>query len=487
MTEEAAPRIDEKPATHKKKLQLWLWISIGSVMVFLAVLTANNVYQKMKGGKSAAVEQAKPAGAKQGLDRQDQFEQLVTTRKSPTRGADDATGTTSPLEASFNKLQDGMPPAGSSGSKGFGFSGDKSMSETEDQKDLRKWKSSEELRALKSANTTWGLTKAVKASQTVSGASRANVAATATPSADMTSQIAQLNRPFTEGASLDQRRAEVKQRIEEAQKLRASLAMAGAAGIPQAGRAVTGIAAAGPGSVPVAPARAELKQVASGFDKPPADVVGYTKDNKYNADIAGKIKVTPGTVIETTLMNKAISDYMGSSLKAIVSHDVYDNSRQYVIFPKGTEINIGMIRTRNPNEAISNRVAFICKTGVLPYNEKMPNSNKIIDFSKATTSDREGVGAIEDQTDYHFMAQFLGVAAYALIGSGTSYSGTGQQEGSYAGTVGEGSRSQFAPLAQKYLSIVPTATIRPGQSFRVIIEDEMYVEPWSDLYAKYVD
>ena len=179
-------------------------------------------------------------------------------------------------------------------------------------------------------------------------------------------------------------------------------------------------------------------------------------------------------------MKKGISDYPGSSLKAIANRDVYDATRQFVIIPKGTEFNIKMVRTRNVNEAISNRVGFLVKEAVLP------NGNSI-DFSTASVSDREGVGAIEDQTDYHLMAQFLGVAAYALVGSQTSRSGTGDKESSYAGDVGENSRSQFAPLAEKYLNIVPTQTIRPGQSFQIITEQEMFIEPWSDLYAKYVD
>jgi type IV secretion system protein TrbI len=349
------------------------------------------------------------------------------------------------------------------------------IEESVESKAVRQWQSREELRALSAANKAWGLTKATKTGQGAlsmtpgSPGSRSDLQAAP---GNMNDQIAHLNRPMNDNASLDERRAEVKRRIAEAQQLRLSLQQNGAAGLPEAaGRpGATTQAMMSPQMAPAAPQRAQA----------PANVVGYPKKNQYDADTAGKIKVPPGTEITTTLMKKGISDYPGSSLKAIANRDVYDTTRQFVIIPKGTEFNIKMVRTRNVNEAISNRVGFLVKEAVLP------NGNSI-DFSTASVSDREGVGAIEDQTNYHLMAQFLGVAAYALVGSQTSRSGTGDQESSYAGDVGENSRSQFAPLAEKYLNIVPTQTIRPGQSFQIITEQEMFIEPWSDLYAKYVD
>lgn len=477
MTEEAAPRVEEKPATHKKKIQLWIFVSAGIVLGLLLVLTIINIVSKMNGGVKTKQVQQPEVVTRQTADRQDQFEQLVGNRKPTTRTATEGTtGTTdtSSLEQRFDQLRANTPEGRKAAEEA---ESEKALSVEE--KSLRQWKAREALRALESPKATWGLEKANARSNSPGGAAhaassgtRATSAPAAAPARDMNAQIAQLNRPFNDGDSLEQRRAEVRKRIEEAQALRATLARDGASGLP---------AAAARGAAPaVSPARQELQQVSSGFSKAPSNVVGYTKDNKYNADIEGKIKVPPGTEILTTLTKKAVSDYANSSLKAIVNRDVYDISRQYVIFPKGTEINIGIQRTRNVNEAISNRVAFLVKNGVLP------NGN-VIDFSKAATADREGVGAIQDQTDYHFWPQFFGVAAYALVSSQSSYSGTGDEEGSYAGDVGAGTREQFSPLVQKYLNIVPTQTIRPGQSFQVIIEEEMYVEPWSDLYAKYVD
>ncbi|WP_341524385.1 TrbI/VirB10 family protein (plasmid) [Pseudomonas sp. G.S.17] len=472
MTEESSPRVEEKPATHKRKVQLWLWASAGVVLTLLLVLTAMNIYQKMNGGLTKTRPEPAPvAGSKPGSDKQDQFNQLLSNRK-PTVRSEIEPAPAGSLEEQLNNIKGGAAPAAKTGRLG-GQEGENDTVSME-EKSLRQWKAREALRALDSAKTKWGLEKVSKSGSAASSGAHSSPAlanAPAAASGDMNAQIAQLNRPFTEGASLEQRREEVRQRINEAQKLRASLAANGAAGLPQSG----------PRPMDRVQVRQDLQQVSSGFNKPPENVVGYTEDNQYNADIAGKMKMPPGTEMTVTLTKKAISDYMNSSLKAIVNRDVYDITRQYVLVPKGTEINIGILRVRNVNEAISNRMAFMVKNAVRP-------DGKVIDFTKsASVADREGVGAIEDQTDYHFMAQFLGVAAYALVGTQSSYSGTGDKEGSYAGDVGENSREQFAPLVQKYLNIVPTQTIRPGQSMQIVLEKEVYIEPWSDLYAKYVD
>ncbi|WP_263147658.1 TrbI/VirB10 family protein [Pseudomonas sp. RIT-PI-AD] len=479
MTTEAAPRIDEQPATYRRKLQLWLGIAFGIVLALLFVLTLINIFSKMGGKAQPKTETAKVEQASQTGDREDQFNQLVANRR-PNRAAQDAGNGEgqSPLEESFNKLVQGGKEASSGVSATEGQQG-REPTQSAAEKAMRQWEQREKLRALQSAQSGWGLAKSNLGKRANASTSVATAPAMDSPSSaalaggnrDLMGSLDTLNRPLDETTSIEERRAEVRRRIEEAQRLRAELATKGTAGLPNA----SGLTAPDQEQ-----AKQQLQQVSSSFNRAPQDVVGYSKSNKYNADIAGKIKVPPGTLIPTTLMRKSISDYMTGSLQSIVSHDVYDTTRQYVLFPKGTEINIGVARTRNVNEAISNRVAFLVKEGVLP------NGNRI-DFTKASTVDREGVGAIEDQVDYHFMAQFLGVAAYAIVSSESSYSGSGDKEGSYAGDVGENTRREFSPLVQKYLNIVPTVTIRPGQSFRVIVEEEMYVEPWSDLYAKYVD
>lgn len=475
MTQESAPRIIEEPSTHKKKMQAYLGMAIGVVFFILLGMVVLNVWNKVKERQAPPkVDEVTTTEPPAAADRQAQFNELAKNRTGRVLPSESGAGD---INDQFNKIGNGMPPErnGRRGADERRASNDSDPDESPESKAVRQWKAKEELRALGAANKPWKLTTVGKGGQGggmgVPGAPAPMVAAQGTP-ANIQDQIAHMNRPLDENASLEDRRAEVKRRIAEAQKLRLSLQQNGAAGLPEAaGRPMANSASPMPTlNVPAAPQQ----------NKAPPNVVGYPKKNKYDADSEGKIKMPPGTEILTTLTKKGVSDYTGTSLKAIANRDVYDISRQYVLFPKGTEFNIKMVRTRNVNEAISNRVGFLVKEAVLP-------SGNSIDFSTASVGDREGVGAIEDQTDYHLIPQFLGVAAYALIGSRSSRTGTGDDESSFAGDVGENSRSQFAPLAEKYLNIVPTQTIRPGQSFQIVTEQEMYIEPYKDLYAKYVD
>lgn len=180
-------------------------------------------------------------------------------------------------------------------------------------------------------------------------------------------------------------------------------------------------------------------------------------------------------------MRKGVSDFEGGQLKGLVSRDVYDITRQHVAIPKGAEIIMRVHKAGNVNEAIQRRMGITNNWVVLPDGNK-------IDMSKAAGLDREGVAAIADQVDYHLLSQFLGVAAYALIGSSTSRSGSGSDNDStFAGDVGDSSRRQASSLVQKYLNIVPTITIRPGQTFYVSLEDDVYVKPWKHVYEDLAD
>lgn len=220
----------------------------------------------------------------------------------------------------------------------------------------------------------------------------------------------------------------------------------------------------------------------SDMNKAPNNVVGYTKDNSYNASTEGLVKISTGTIVNAITTMTAISDYQGGSLKAMITNDIYDASNTYILAPKGSEVIIRVVKASGVNEVIQNRVAFLPSWLVLPNGDR-------IDFSKTSGLDRMGIPAVEgDEVDRHFFAQFFGVAAYALIGTKTSYEGSGgNSDQSFAGNFGSGARSQAGGLAQKYLQVVPTVTLHAGQPIRIIVEDEIFVKPWGSIYENYIN
>ena len=225
--------------------------------------------------------------------------------------------------------------------------------------------------------------------------------------------------------------------------------------------------------------RQTLQSLEQSFSAPPPNIAGFTQQNQYNASTDGLFKLPIGTLIPGVVMSKVSSDNVGT-FKSLVSQDIFDANNEYVLIPKGAEIIAKSIQMSGPNGVINPRMGYTVPWIVLP------NGNKI-DLSKSTGLDREGMTGISDQVERHLMAQFLGVAAYALVANASSYEGTGTSfDDSYVGDLSQGIREQTSPLAQQYLAIKPTNIIRPGQSMNVIVEDEIYLKPWRHIYEDYL-
>lgn len=206
-------------------------------------------------------------------------------------------------------------------------------------------------------------------------------------------------------------------------------------------------------------------------------IVGANLEKAKELQLNG-VKLPTGTAIKAVLSQTVISDYANKPFKAQITQDVYDADYETILFPKGTIIDGRSVRVANINEPIQARMGLTINWFVLP------NGNRI-DFSQSASAlDSMGIGAIKDDVNYHAMAQFLGVLAYAVVASetasNTSSGFTG--ETNIKGDIGEGIREQFSPLASRYLSLVPTVTLNTGTPITVYIENEMHVEPWGTIY-----
>lgn len=188
----------------------------------------------------------------------------------------------------------------------------------------------------------------------------------------------------------------------------------------------------------------------------------------------GELLLPTGSVISAVLDMTMISDYDGP-WRALVERDVYDIAQEHILIPKGTRITGNTLRIGNVNEPIQARMGMPAKWAILPNGHR-------IDFSKQSALDHAGVAALKDQVNYHLLAQFLGVMAYAVLSSETDRTGTGiSNDTSFEGQVGQSMREQFAPLAARYLNLVPTITLRPGTPIKIFVEDDMYLRPWAKL------
>jgi type IV secretion system protein VirB10 len=194
--------------------------------------------------------------------------------------------------------------------------------------------------------------------------------------------------------------------------------------------------------------------------------------------MSGQKLIPTGTVISAVLDQKLMSDYTGP-FRGLVSRDVYDVTGTYIMIPKGCRVTGRSLRISNVNEPIQARMGLTVRWFVLPDGKRISLERRV------AALDQEGVPAIKDEVNYHFMAQFLGVAAYALLSSSTSYEGSGtDQEKSFEGNLSQSLREQFAPLAAKYLNLVPTITLNIGTPLNIFLEDDIYAYPWESLGGK---
>ena len=456
--EERQTRIDEKAATYKKKGQLYLIVAVGTITLFLFI---NMIYNIVNHNKKEDVKKAEPtAQQKSAADNDpDRFQKLLNNReKSLAQGDKSSEPKKSPFDVSLPKTSS----ASASGATGEGSTG------TGDRKkDLigdveARFKAQEVERALKARQTRYA-----DSGEAISRpASSMGTSSTSSLSGGKNNNAQRI-------AELDQQRSALQSRISmiEAQGVDTGAQGLAAAKADLAAQQKIAGGAVGGGDF----------GGSSTASKVPSGVVGYPADNEYQASVEGKEKLPVGAEINAITTYTAISDYTGGTMKAMITHDVYDATNSYILAPKGSQLTIKAIRASGVNEVIQNRLAFTVQWLVLPDGNR-------IDFRKASVLDRMGTPAVEgDEVDRHLVAQIMGVAAYALVGTKTSYEGSGDGNESFAGNFGEGARNQASGIAQKYLQIVPTVTLHAGAPIRIITEDEMFIKPWKVLYENYVN
>ena len=192
----------------------------------------------------------------------------------------------------------------------------------------------------------------------------------------------------------------------------------------------------------------------------------------------GQKLVSTGTILPAVLDQDLMSDYTGP-VRMRLSQDVYDINDRYIVMPKGCIITGTSLHITNVNEPIQARMGIAVKWLVLPNGSR-------ISF-ETIALDQVGIAAIKDKVSRHLVAQFLGVMAYAVLSSETDRTGSGEAaDSTFSGDMGESTRKQFAPLAAKYLSLVPTVTLRSGLPLKIFLEDDVYAYPWEKIDEKFL-
>jgi type IV secretory pathway VirB10-like protein len=210
---------------------------------------------------------------------------------------------------------------------------------------------------------------------------------------------------------------------------------------------------------------------------------GAARRERGEGQRRGEMLLPVGSVLSAVLDLEVSSDWEGR-WRAMLTRDVYDSTREFILLPKGTRILGTTAKLKPVNEAINERMALAARWAVLPNGAR-------IDLSRTGTLDASGVGALEGEVNRHFLAQIGGVAAYGVIGgigavaAGKAAGGTDPTQVSLGSTAGAEVAAGLVEIgkrvAGRYLNLVPTILVKPGTAMSIFMDDELYLLPWAPV------
>jgi type IV secretory pathway VirB10-like protein len=178
-----------------------------------------------------------------------------------------------------------------------------------------------------------------------------------------------------------------------------------------------------------------------------------------------------GAVIPAALITGLRSDLPGQ-VTAQVTEDVYDSpTGQWLLIPQGARL-IGQYDAQ---------IAFGQSRALLVWNRLiMPNGRSIV-LERQPGADPQGYAGLEDQVDNHW-GSLIKAAVLSTVLSVGAEAGTSSNENSLVQAIRQGASQSInqtgEQVVSRSLNIPPTITIRPGFPVRVIVTQDLVLEPY---------
>lgn len=230
-------------------------------------------------------------------------------------------------------------------------------------------------------------------------------------------------------------------------------------------------------SLPVLPdfAPASMPDDHASKQKAFLEAPGNTKTistERINAPASQNI-LQAGSVIPAALLTGIRSDLPGQ-ITAQVTQNIYDSpTGRILLVPQGTRI-IGQY----DNAVISgqSRVLFIWNRLIFP-------NGRSITLERMPGADAAGFAGVQDKVDYHWWSITKAAALSTLLSVSAELAMDDNDE-RLVRSIRNGAQDTFNDAGQKIvdrqLNIAPTLTIRPGFPVRVIITQDLILEPYGE-------
>ena len=183
--------------------------------------------------------------------------------------------------------------------------------------------------------------------------------------------------------------------------------------------------------------------------------------------------IQAGTIIPGALITGIRSDLPGE-ITAQVTENVYDSpSGQALLIPQGSRL-IG---------SYDSQVAFGQSRVLLVWTRMILPNGKSILLERQKGSDVAGYSGLEDEVNNHWGSLFKAAALSTLLSVGSQVA-VGNNDNQLQQAIAQGAALGFNQIGRQIigrnLNIQPTLTIRPGFPVRVVVNQDLILEPYKE-------
>jgi type IV secretion system protein VirB10 len=182
--------------------------------------------------------------------------------------------------------------------------------------------------------------------------------------------------------------------------------------------------------------------------------------------------IQAGTIISGALITGIRSDLPGE-ITAQITENIYDSpSGQALLIPQGSRL-IG---------SYDSQVAFGQSRVLLVWTRMILPNGKSILLERLKGSDVAGYSGLEDDVDNHWSSLFKAAALSTLLSVGSQVA-VGNNDNQLQQAIAQGAALGFNQIGRQVigrnLNIQPTLTIKPGFPVRVIVNQDLILEPYN--------
>lgn len=211
---------------------------------------------------------------------------------------------------------------------------------------------------------------------------------------------------------------------------------------------------------------------------PPATAIPSTRDESQPRSTPRTWVLREGDFLEAVLMNRLSGEFAGP-VGAMVSADVYDRQRQYVLVPRGTR---ALGEASRVGEWGQSRLAVTFHRLILP-------DGTAVDLGEDIGLNQIGETGLRDRVNRHYLSTFAAAGAVGVL-AGLSQAASPQEIltsrlGAARASASSGLSRSAERVLDRYLNRLPKVTVREGHRIRIHLTRDLELPAFPAQHTEY--